>query len=320
MVNLSDCHDDLLSSVCNPTRYQNTQLGRTYYKSVYGADYVDFSFGYADEFGLMFIAFCDNSNKEILSHCDAPIDLWLRPNLPLKMVQKTMANMYGQLGEITKKHGMHHYHMRTFKDKTLEDGIASRLLQRRISPVSSFEAYANLHDSEDELLASMRSGHRQQVKWGIKNLRLICYEAGSGNREMVSYYQNLHAEVSGRITRPAESWDVMFKHIDDGHGDLILSYLDDRLVGGTLVLDAINSAYYASGAYVRELFDKPLSHAPIYQSMLNAKKRGNSMIILGEVGQMDPDMPKKELSIGWFKAGFSSTVRSSLVWKVPVAS
>jgi hypothetical protein len=48
-------------------------------------------------------------------------------------------------------------------------------------------------------------------------------------------YRALHAEVAGRITRNDASWGAMCEAIASGVGRLVLSYLEGRLVGGTLI-------------------------------------------------------------------------------------
>ena len=94
----------------------------------------------------------------------------------------------------------------------------------------------------------------------------------------------------------------------------ILSHLEDLLVGGTLVLDSGDVAYYASGAYRREHFDKPLAHYPLFVAMQRSAEAGRRWFNLGDVST-PPTLSDKERSIAYFKRGFASTLRSAMIWK-----
>jgi hypothetical protein len=70
----------------------------------------------------------------------------------------------------------------------------------------------------------------------------------------------------------------------------------------------MKTAFYASGAYRRERFDKPLSHYPIYAAMISSAAAGNRWFDLGDVS-LSPRMSDKERSISYFKRGFSSHLK-----------
>ena len=59
----------------------------------------------------------------------------------------------------------------------------------------------------------------------------------------------------------------MFDWISSGRGELVLGYLGEDLVAGTLVVDGATTALYASGVYDRDRFDKPLAHYPLWFAM-----------------------------------------------------
>ena len=112
---------------------------------------------------------------------------------------------------------------------------------------------------------------------------------------------------------------MLWEEIIGGRGELTVGHLKDgTLVTGTLVIDAGETAYYASGAYERELFDKPLGHFSVYNSIIRAAARGMEIYDIGEI------YPKgvatdKEVQIGFFKKGFTSTFRIRTVWKIDVS-
>jgi hypothetical protein len=85
-------------------------------------------------------------------------------------------------------------------------------------------------------------------------------------------------------------------------------------------LDAGETAYYASGAYDRALFDKPLAHATLYQSFVAAKARGRRWFGMGTVPLAGQGFDAKEIAIGHFKHGFTSRTINSTNWTVPIAT
>ncbi len=122
-------------------------------------------------------------------------------------------------------------------------------------------------------------------------------------------YQNLHQEVSGRITRSPESWDKQLNAI--ANEDAFLIYLRDdngRMIGGGLFHFTKDEGLYAVGAYDRSLFDKPLGHVVQFLAIQELKARGVRWYKIG-YRPFPIDNPKptdKELSIGDFKQGFAS--------------
>jgi lipid II:glycine glycyltransferase (peptidoglycan interpeptide bridge formation enzyme) len=88
-----------------------------------------------------------------------------------------------------------------------------------------------------------------------------------------------------------------------GRGDLVLGHYAGDLVAGTMVMDGGDTAYYASAVYDRKQFDKPLGHAPLFNAIIRAKRRGLEVF---DVGEIPLDADEKEMSIGYFKQGFTS--------------
>jgi lipid II:glycine glycyltransferase (peptidoglycan interpeptide bridge formation enzyme) len=102
--------------------------------------------------------------------------------------------------------------------------------------------------------------------------------------------------------------------IKANRAELLLSYLDEsKLVGASLFLDTGETTTYGVGVYERSLFEKPLSHAPIFMAMLRAKERGQRRFVIGDVPPAKSPQDK-EFSIGWFKSGFTGNLTVGLDW------
>ncbi len=292
--------------------------GRFYYETISSASAHDLSFGYADSDGLAMYVGCNNSDPDRLSCFESPIELWTRSGLSISDKTNLVKKMLGELQSLARQHEKKVIVLRTQDASPSAEASILRLLTFKIAPVVSLDAFVDLTQSDEQIVSGMRSGHRQQVRWGERHVNLLLPDPSGEDSTLCNQFQALHAEVSGRITRPQASWDAMNALINRGHGDLILSALDGQIMGGTLIIDADGTSYYASGAYRRDHFDKPLSHFSLFTAMQRSRARGNTRFMLGEVGHFDPAMPEKELGIGWFKAGFTSTASASLIWTIPI--
>ncbi len=120
-------------------------------------------------------------------------------------------------------------------------------------------------------------------------------------------FQRLHLQVSGRVTRSPESWDVHHQAIAHGHAMLV--YLRNEqgdMVGGGYFNITRDEGVYGVGAYDRTLFDKPLGHVVQYCAIEEMKARGLSWYKIGLRAYPAQSPTAKELSISEFKQGFAT--------------
>jgi hypothetical protein len=172
----------------------------------------------------------------------------------------------------------------------------------------------DLTTGEPGLRKALRKSFRSLVNWGRRNLSLAYVNRENPGRQAFEDYRAFHLQVAGRSTRPDASWDAMFDSIAAGGGELALGRLETgELVAGTMVLDGTEVAYYGSGVYDRERFDKPMAHFPLYDAILRAGDRGKAVFDLGEIPQAGTASPKEQ-AIGYFKRGFASEIATRLVW------
>jgi len=289
--------------------------GRVYYSSFLSDADHGHDFALVDDAGALAIVICNDGSAGPLACYDSAIEIWQRPQLSPLTERRIVREVLGELARIAPAAG---FLVRT-SERVDRHGIwAARLADLNGRPSVAVRAQLDLDAGDDVLLADMRKGHRQQIRWGAEHLELRFVDHAQPDRSLFEDYQHLHGAVAGRITRPPESWDRMYELIADGRGDLILTYLDDELVGGALILDSWSVAHYASGANRREYFDKPISHYPLFVAAQRARARGRIGFDMGETigGSIDPTDPK-QCAIGRFKAGFSGTARVSTIWAVP---
>lgn len=293
-----------------------TMRGREYYDAAYGKAAIDVSFGFIDACGLVALVPCNSARSDILTWYEFPIEIWVRPGLPQSIMRRLARDILGTLRQRARNISASQIRLREPHDRLLNSILAALLLEKEQVAAPSFAVLIDLALTDEEVLAAMRSGHRQQVRAGERTMSLVHVDACNPDIEMFDRYRQLHADVAGRITRPAASWDRMFDLVAAGEGHLVLSHSGNQLLGGTLMLDAGDVCYYTSGAYLRSHFDKPLAHFPIYAAIKRARERGRTRVHLGEVIPPKLMDSAKERSINSFKLGFSSSVIPSQIWTI----
>ena len=191
--------------------------------------------------------------------------------------------------------------------------IGEACLNRHFHPALRMSAWADLSEGEVSLRRGLRKSYKSLLNWGKANMTVSVVDRDNPDRAQFDRFLAFHQTVAGRATRAQGIWDSLFAWIEAGRGELVLGMVGDELVAGTVVCDAEGSAYYVSGVYDRERFDKPMAHWPLWAAMLRAHERGLTRFELGDI-PIDGDATPKEVAIGFFKRGFASEIATSLVW------
>jgi hypothetical protein len=288
--------------------------GRTYYRATGGDS--DRTFAIELNGAIVAVVECGAAQDGVLSHFGFPLEPRVDPTLAYPLRQRASIEIMSELKRLLREDKLSAVSVR--HTAALDpDGLllGAFSLEAENSHVE-LRAEANLSFDEETLFADLRKGHRQQVRWGNKNLVFSEFDARKPDRSALESYRAFHAKVAQRITRGDASWNAMYDAIVAGRGDLVLAHLDGELVSGTLVLDAIDTAYYASGVYDRHQFDKPLGHAPLFRAMMRAKQRGLRKF---DIGELPSEGSTKERQIGYFKRGFTNRTVSSRIFRLSAA-
>lgn len=293
-----------------------TPGGIAYYEASLGA-LSDDSFLVAHE-GALVLARVANQPGRVLSHFGFPVEFLSAGCADRAERKRLLREAFVEMDRIAKARGAEIVEFRTTPQNDPDGLLAAMLLGAGAEPGLEFRVQTDLSLSDDELAADMRKGHRQQTRWGDRNLQLVSIDRMAVDPATTERLRLMHAEVSGRVTRPPESWAAAEALVAQGCGGYVLGHLGGELLCGTVTLDGGDIAYYASGIYRREHFDKPLAHASVYRAMLDAKARGRRYFDVGAIRDTGAPVDAKEASIAWFKQGFSSRVVSSTIWRLNV--
>ena len=290
-----------------------SDFGRSYYAAVAGEKFNDKSFLVEDGCRIVALVECDISGTA-LGRFQSPLEIRFRPDAPYPIRKIAMRQVMAEFALLRAQASVECIDIAT-APQTDPDGLtATALLGSGAVPVPVFVSEIELSLSEKAIVDDFRSGHRQQMKWGEKNLALRFADADNPDQDLFNRYRQFHALVAGRQTRGDASWEAMFHFIKAGEGDIVFGFLGEDLVSATMVLDANGRSVYASGVYDRSRFDLPLGHFALTTAILRARRRGAGTFELGQV--FVPHEDAKVAAIGYFKRGFSSRLTVHHVWQL----
>jgi hypothetical protein len=289
------------------------RLGREYYQATLEETGEDVSFLIENKDQAV-VAVMANIINGRFERYGMPAEILCADTVEPAVGERAIKEAIGEIRHIMSSTGLSCVDLLTRSPGQKPDLLSAKLISANFEPEPYFSAVVDLSAGPDELLADMRKGHRQDIEWGRENLESFLVDEHRPDPDAFQSYRKLHADVAGHVTRGDLSWRAMFRAIETGNGRLVLSFLKRQLVSGTLVLDAGDTAYYASGAYRREMFPKPLSHYPVFVAFEGSADAGRRWFNVGDAS-ISPRMSDKERSIADFKRGFTSRLRFALRWR-----
>lgn len=286
------------------------EFGRAYYPAVFEAARHDESFIVVDGDAPIMLVPCTRGG-DVLDWFGLPIRVFVHVGLAAEPLAAAADVAVGHCRALAVAHGLTRVHLLDESSHGALSPLGEACLNRRATATLRLNAIATIAEGEAGLRRGLRKSFKSLLNWGRRNLETRIIGAANPDESLFSAYREFHRKIAGRVTRGADSWQAMFRWIAAGRGELILGYLDNALVTGTMVVDGNGVTAYASGAYDRERFDKPMAHWPLWLAMLRSAERKNRRFDLGDVPTGGDD---KEYSIGYFKRGFATEIASAIEW------
>ena len=226
-------------------------------------------------------------------------------NSSRKKFEKKILNMIIDLSKKLKINKCKFVNMEYFKLSEWYTG----LLGLAEETFTTYHLLVNLSLSIEQIRSSFRKRFKSSINQGFREWKIQVHEKIS--QEKFDDCRLLHRRVAKKTTRPIESWNIQKQEIDAGLSFMVTaSDLKDKIVGAGLFNCSTKIGYYESGAYQRELFDKPLAHPIQMKAIETLKKKGFNWYEIGQkylrIDKISPT--EKELSISHFKEGFATNV------------
>ena len=253
--------------------------------------------------------------KDEISFFGLPARLAPRQGLDAKHTKAALNKALDHLGALADAHGAERIVLGGAVDQEA-DLLGSLCIDRQAKGEITAWIVADLAQDEAMLKRDIRDSYRSLINWGERNITLTVVNAAQPDRAQFDLFPAFHAQISGR-DRGSDYWEVYWQEIVRGKAELLLGRLaDGGLVSGSIIVGAGDTAYYASGVYARDQFDKPLGHWPLWQAMMRAKQQGYRWFDAGEIADYSRATPK-DFNISFFKRGFTSRRILRMNWIIP---
>jgi hypothetical protein len=293
-------------------------FGRRYYPAVFGGSRTDASFAVLDRQSPVLFVAC-TAGADTLDNYGSPVRFFLSAKLNEQDGAAAIETAFEHIDEIVKRAQLNSVAVADHSSLGVLSPLGKQCLNRGAAAVVRLNGWCDLRAGEAGLKRALRKSFGSLVNWGRRNLKMDLVTRDNPDRALFDRYRDFHAEVAGRVTREQASWDAMFDWVAAGRGELVLGSSDGELVAGTLIVDGSATAYYASGVYDRERFEKPMAHWPLWLAMLRSAERGLSLFDLGDL-PLPNHGSAKEIAIGYFKRGFAGSIATSLTWRWQVGA
>ena len=278
-------------------------------------DHVDRSFEITGPDGPVLLARC-TAFKDEISFYGLPLVLALKRDLPPKEQKKILIAALDHLAQMGRECGADHAVVGG-QVAAQPDLLGALCIDRLALGEAKAWIVADLSQEAAVLKRDVRDSYRSLINWGERNIAVRPVNREAADRAAFDLFPAFHAKISGR-GRGDDYWDVYWREIVSGRAELLLGWLEDgTLVSGSIVVGAGDTAYYASGVYARDQFDKPLGHWPLWMAMIRAKDQGYRWFDAGEIAD-HWHSTDKEANIAFFKRGFSSRRWLRMKWKLPL--
>ena len=288
-------------------------FGRAYYPAVFGDHRRKASFAVCEGDRILVIVPCTSGDRR-LDYYGLPIRLFLRAGLEGGAAQRALAEAFSYLDTLVAEREVDEVIVRDDASVGQLSLVGKQCFNRHAAAALQLTGLCALDRGEAGIRQGLRKSFQSLVNWGQRNLTIESIDAKDPSRTLFTDYRKFHAAIAGRVTRSDRSWDAMFDWIAGGHGELVLGFLaPGELVTGTMVVDGVTHAYYASGVYDRERFDQPLGHWPLWLAMVHSMERGMGVFELGDL-PMTGAATEKEIAIGYFKRGFATDIATRIAW------
>lgn len=207
----------------------------------------------------------------------------------------------------------------TYKDFLPKNNLTflgNYLLFNGASTDPFFTQIIDLSLTESLLHNSLRKSYQSLINWGKKNLEIYILDIENIKYDDIESFRKIHIVTAGRETRSKQTWEIQYEMVKNGEAFIVMGEYENNLVTASLFLSSLKYCYYGVSTSNRELFEKPISHAIIWNAILYAKKTGCHYFEMGE--QLFPNqgeslLTKKELGISTFKKGFGGETKVHLI-------
>jgi hypothetical protein len=181
----------------------------------------------------------------------------------------------------------------------------------------NYERAINLLEEEQEIFANLSKSVKSAVKKSkSQSVKTYLFDNESTISEQsyaISVLKKMHLEAAGRQTRTDESWDEQSNQLREGSILVTHGNVNNETIHSSLFLLNGKTAYYGVSANKIGSSDSSVSHYFLYQTMIELKNRGFTILFMGrQYESMDMILSNKQKGIQQFKSFFGGNLKPFL--------
>lgn len=165
----------------------------------------------------------------------------------------------------------------------------------------------DLRQSEKELYADIRKGHKSDIKRGQK-YEIEIYDNKNITEDKIELYRDIYEEDAGRVTRNSQMYMHYYEFIKEKKGVIAFAKIKNEYVGVLIATFYKNRAYYSSYAELTgHLEGVPVGHVLQWETIKYLKEHGIEFYEMGEqvFGTYEKGTEEAKLvNISNYKRGF----------------
>lgn len=230
-------------------------------------------------------------------------------NCPMKTIKKCYSEVFGIIKNLHKVSKNKNWTcLLPFEGKLAISDWHSLCLSKGMTTKVRYNLYVQLDENLEYIKKLFRKSYKPLIGVAEKSWNIEIHKKNI-SEDIWSDFKSLHSEVSGKVTRSDETWNIQYENIKTDKAFFISLTNDSlKMVGGAFFEFTEDEGRYKSAAYDRNLFDKPLGHIIQYKAIEELKRRKIKFYKLGQrfYESDNPKPSEKEISISFFKEGFAT--------------
>ncbi|MBF0522445.1 MAG: GNAT family N-acetyltransferase [Candidatus Omnitrophica bacterium] len=240
------------------------------------------------------VSFNERKNYNELSYSGIPLGspavMHLRPSLR----RKVMKVIFSRIGELVKVHNVKFIQMATHSlnrsacsGEELSHRYSFEFARYGMLPFVNNTSVIDLHEPEEKLLENISKYHRRNIhRASAAGITIKVFNKATNLDELKDLfyrYEDLHIQVAGRITRPQETWDVMFEAAQEGFATLFVAFKDGQAISYLYCGEFHRMAFGWSQANVEDYEEFSPRHLLEWEAIRYYKNAGFRFYELGEI-------------------------------------
>jgi len=295
-------------------------------------DWLDYSLALRPEHESKQMSFAVKNNNEIIAICPLIMNNLsgknvftydnevpgetpaLKNTLPLRQKNKLYQVIFNHIDQLAKANNVHSCLMKINPIASAFTFLhGSRFQYNYLMRFGFFNTSLNtqiidLSKSLEQLMFEMRESHRYDIKRGDAIYTTTIFDSNTITKEIFDQYREMHHKAAGRITRPLETFEMMYQMIKNKKAILCVTEHNQKTIGCAYVNTYKAGAFYSSSSDDPDVCTPvPVSHCIQWNIIKWLKNNG---FVYYEIGlqqfsdQLYNHPSKKDISISKFKRGF----------------